>query len=166
MLPPPIALTPIPIRSRPARNRRSRAASIGRRSILLQRDGYAFQGFFMSNGGGVDEDAYCTTAARFPRCARVAARKLGIVLHTGEFAAQSIRDTRVVSFLREYAAGRTRTRRPVHREIKFAVCRTTCTRLWVPPGFATGNYDRLRRMPLRDSANHQAPTRPDKKLLS
>jgi tRNA-specific 2-thiouridylase len=55
-------------------------------ALLLQREGYAVQGLFMSNWED-DDDAYCTTAEDFQDARRVC-EALGIVLHRVSFAAQ------------------------------------------------------------------------------
>src|ERR1700737_4922235 len=89
-------------------------------ALLLQRDGYAVQGLFMSNWED-DDDAYCTTAQDF-QDARSVCETLGIVLHRVSFAAQ-YRERVFQLFLREYAAGRTPNPDVLcNREIKFGVC--------------------------------------------
>ena len=114
-------------------------------ALLLQRDGFAVQGLFMSNWED-DDDAYCTTADDFQDARRVC-EKLGIVLHRVSFAAQ-YRERVFQLFLREYAAGRTPNPDVLcNREIKFGVCLDYMHRLgasWI----ATGHYARLRRAPL------------------
>jgi tRNA-specific 2-thiouridylase len=113
-------------------------------ALLLQRDGYAVQGLFMSNWED-DEDAYCTTAEDFQDARRVC-ETLGIVLHRASFAAQ-YRERVFQLFLREYAAGRTPNPDVLcNREIKFGVCLDYMHRLgasWI----ATGHYARLRHTP-------------------
>jgi tRNA-specific 2-thiouridylase len=110
-------------------------------ALLLQRDGHAVQGLFMSNWED-DEDAYCTTADDFQDARRVC-DTLGIVLHRVSFAAQ-YRERVFQLFLREYAAGRTPNPDVLcNREIKFGVCLDYMQRLgasWI----ATGHYARLR----------------------
>jgi tRNA-uridine 2-sulfurtransferase len=114
-------------------------------ALLLQREGYAVQGLFMSNWED-DDDAYCTTAEDFQDARRVC-EALGIVLHRVSFAAQ-YRERVFQLFLREYAAGRTPNPDVLcNREIKFGVCLDYMHRLgasWI----ATGHYARLRRTPL------------------
>ena len=114
-------------------------------ALLLQRDGYAVQGLFMSNWED-DDDAYCTAAADFQDARRVC-ETLGIVLHRVSFAAQ-YRERVFQLFLREYAAGRTPNPDVLcNREIKFGVCLDYMHRLgasWI----ATGHYARLRHTPL------------------
>jgi tRNA-specific 2-thiouridylase len=114
-------------------------------ALLLQRDGHAVQGLFMSNWED-DDDAYCTTAADFQDARRVC-ETLGIALHRVSFAAQ-YRERVFQLFLREYAAGRTPNPDVLcNREIKFGVCLDYMHRLgasWI----ATGHYAQLRRTPL------------------
>jgi tRNA-specific 2-thiouridylase len=111
-------------------------------ALLLQRDGYAVQGLFMSNWED-DDDAYCTTADDFQDARRVC-ETLGIVLHRVSFAAQ-YRERVFQLFLHEYAAGRTPNPDVLcNREIKFGVCLDYMHRLgasWI----ATGHYARLRQ---------------------
>src|ERR1700692_774895 len=111
-------------------------------ALLLQRDGYAVQGLFMSNWED-DDDAYCTTADDFQDARRVC-ETLGIVLHRVSFAAQ-YRERVFQHFLHEYAAGRTPNPDVLcNREIKFGVCLDYMHRLgasWI----ATGHYARLRQ---------------------
>src|SRR5258707_1918952 len=109
-------------------------------ALLLQREGYAVQGLFMSNWED-DDDAYCTTADDFQDARRVC-ETLGIVLHRVSFAAQ-YRERVFQLFLREYAAGRTPNPDVLcNREIKFGVCLDYMHRLgasWI----ATGHYARV-----------------------
>ena len=110
-------------------------------ALLLQRDGYAVQGLFMSNWED-DDDAYCTTADDFQDARRVC-ETLGIVLHRVSFAAQ-YRERVFQLFLREYAAGRTPNPDVLcNREIKFGVCLDYMHRLGASR-IATGHYARLR----------------------
>src|ERR1700738_5543611 len=109
-------------------------------ALLLQRDGYAVQGLFMSNWED-DDDAYCTTAQDF-QDARRFCDTLGIVLHRVSFAAQ-YRERVFELFLREYAAGRTPNPDVLcNREIKFGVCLDYMQRLGAA-SIATGHYARL-----------------------
>src|SRR6202163_2393127 len=110
-------------------------------ALLLQRDGYAVQGLFMSNWED-DDDAYCTTADDFQDARRVC-ETLGIVLHRASFAAQ-YRERVFQLFLREYAAGRTPNPDVLcNREIKFGVCLDYMHRLG-GSHIATGHYARVR----------------------
>src|SRR6202790_5066313 len=129
-------------------------------ALLLQRDGYAVQGLFMSNWED-DEDAYCTTAEDFQDARRVC-ETLGIVLHRVSFAAQ-YRERVFQLFLREYSAGRTPNPDVLcNREIKFGVCLDYMHRLgasWI----ATGHYARLQHtaagpqlLKARDTAKDQS----------
>jgi len=111
-------------------------------ALLLQRDGYAVQGLFMSNWED-DDDAYCTTARDFQDARRVC-ETLGIVLHRVSFAAQ-YRERVFQLFLREYAAGRTPNPDVLcNREIKFGVCLDYMHRLGASR-IATGHYAQLRQ---------------------
>src|SRR3984957_5215192 len=114
-------------------------------ALLLQREGYAVQGLFMSNWED-DDDAYCTTAEDFQDARRVC-ETLGIALHRVSFAAQ-YRERVFQLFLREYAAGRTPNPDVLcNREIKFGVCLDYMHRLgasWI----ATGHYARLQHTSL------------------
>jgi tRNA-specific 2-thiouridylase len=114
-------------------------------ALLLQREGHAVQGLFMSNWED-DDDAYCTAATDFQDARRVCAT-LGIALHRVSFAEQ-YRERVFQLFLREYAAGRTPNPDVLcNREIKFGVCLDYMHRLgasWI----ATGHYAQLRRTPL------------------
>src|ERR1700738_174423 len=113
-------------------------------ALLLQRDGYAVQGLFMSNWED-DDDAYCTTADDFQDARRVC-ETLGIVLHRVSFAAQ-YRERVFQHFLHEYAAGRTPNPDVLcNREIKFGVCLDYLLRLG-GSFIATGHYARLRHTP-------------------
>jgi tRNA-specific 2-thiouridylase len=127
-------------------------------ALLLQREGYAVQGLFMSNWED-DEDAYCTTAEDFQDARRVC-ETLGIVLHRVSFAAQ-YRERVFQFFLREYAAGRTPNPDVLcNREIKFGVCLDYMHRLgasWI----ATGHYARLRHTPLGTQLLKAADTAKD-----
>jgi tRNA-specific 2-thiouridylase len=113
-------------------------------ALLLQREGYAVEGLFMSNWED-DGDAYCTTADDFQDARRVC-ETLDIVLHRVSFAAQ-YRERVFQLFLREYAAGRTPNPDVLcNREIKFGVCLDYMHRLgasWI----ATGHYARLQHTP-------------------
>ena len=113
-------------------------------ALLLQREGYAVEGLFMSNWE--DDDAYCTAADDFQDARRVC-ETLGIVLHRVSFAEQ-YRERVFELFLREYAAGRTPNPDVLcNREIKFGVCLDYMHRLgasWI----ATGHYARLQHTPL------------------
>jgi tRNA-specific 2-thiouridylase len=127
-------------------------------ALLLQREGYAVQGLFMSNWED-DDDAYCTTAEDFQDARRVC-ETLGIALHRVSFAAQ-YRERVFQLFLREYAAGRTPNPDVLcNREIKFGVCLDYMHRLgasWI----ATGHYAQLRHTPLGTQLLKAADTAKD-----
>src|ERR1700688_5293768 len=127
-------------------------------ALLLQRDGYAVQGLFMSNWED-DDDAYCTTAEDFQDARRVC-ETLGIALHRVSFAAQ-YRERVFRLFLREYAAGRTPNPDVLcNREIKFGVCLDYMHRLgasWI----ATGHYAQVRHTPLGTQLLKAADTAKD-----
>src|SRR6202047_3577047 len=128
-------------------------------ALLLQRDGHAVQGLFMSNWED-DDDTYCTTAADFQDARRVC-EGLGIVLHRVSFAAQ-YRERVFQLFLREYAAGRTPNPDVLcNREIKFGVCLDYMHRLgasWI----ATGHYARLRQSSAGPQVRKAAAPRKDR----
>jgi tRNA-uridine 2-sulfurtransferase len=111
---------------------------------LLQQQGYAVQGLFMSNWDE-DEDGYCTAAQDY-QDARKVCEQLGIELHKVSFAGE-YRERVFAYFLDEYRAGRTPNPDVLcNREIKFGVCFDYARRLgadWV----ATGHYARVAHEP-------------------
>ncbi|HYM34084.1 MAG TPA: tRNA 2-thiouridine(34) synthase MnmA, partial [Steroidobacteraceae bacterium] len=111
---------------------------------VLIEQGFRVEGLFMANWEE-DEDGYCTAAADY-QDARKVAERLGIVLHTANFAAQ-YRERVFQNFLDEYSAGRTPNPDVLcNREIKFGVCFEHALRLGAD-FIATGHYARVERQP-------------------
>ncbi|SUG78397.1 tRNA-specific 2-thiouridylase MnmA [Salmonella enterica subsp. enterica] len=75
---------------------------------LLQQQGYQVEGLFMKNWEEDDGEEYCTAAADLAD-AQAVCDKLGIELHTVNFAAEYW-DNVFELFLEEYKAGVRRTR--------------------------------------------------------
>ncbi|TNF04191.1 MAG: tRNA 2-thiouridine(34) synthase MnmA [Gammaproteobacteria bacterium] len=89
-------------------------------ALLLQQQGYQVQGLFMKNWDEDDGTEYCT-ARQDLADAQLVADKLGIPLHTANFAAEYW-DNVFEYFLAEYRAGRTPNPDILcNREIKFKV---------------------------------------------
>ena len=87
-------------------------------ALLLQRQGYRVEGLFMKNWDEDDGTEYCTAKADLADAEAVAG-KLGIRLHTANFAAEYW-DNVFEHFLAEYRAGRTPNPDILcNREIKF-----------------------------------------------
>ena len=76
---------------------------------LLQQQGYQVEGLFMKNWEEDDGEEYCTAAADLAD-AQAVCDKLGIELHTVNFAAEYW-DNVFELFLAEYKAGRTPRRK-------------------------------------------------------
>lgn len=74
-------------------------------AYLLQQQGYKVEGLFMKNWEEDDGEEYCTAAADLAD-AQAVCDKLGIELHTVNFAAEYW-DNVFELFLEEYKAGRT-----------------------------------------------------------
>lgn len=74
-------------------------------ALLLQQQGYAVEGLFMKNWDEDDGSEYCTAKADLAD-AQAVADKLGIHLHTANFASEYW-DNVFEYFLAEYRAGRT-----------------------------------------------------------
>ena len=93
---------------------------------LLQQQGYQVEGLFMKNWEEDDGEEYCTAAADLAD-AQAVCDKLGIELHTVNFAAEYW-DNVFELFLEEYKAGRTPNPDILcNKEIKFkAPPVTTC----------------------------------------
>ncbi len=89
-------------------------------ALLLLQQGYAVEGLFMKNWDEDDGTEYCT-AKRDLADAENVCRRLGITLHTANFAAEYW-DNVFTHFLSEYRAGRTPNPDILcNREIKFKV---------------------------------------------
>ena len=89
-------------------------------ALILQQQGYQVEGLFMKNWDEDDGTEYCTAKDDLADAQRVADR-LGIKLHTANFAAEYW-DNVFEHFLAEYKAGRTPNPDILcNREIKFKV---------------------------------------------
>ncbi len=87
-------------------------------ALLLQQQGYHVEGLFMKNWEEDDGTEYCTAREDLAD-AQAVAEKLGIKLHTANFAAEYW-DNVFEHFLAEYQAGRTPNPDILcNREIKF-----------------------------------------------
>lgn len=109
-------------------------------ALLLQQQGYAVEGLFMKNWDEDDGTEYCTAKADLAD-AQAVADKLGIVLHSANFAAEYW-DNVFEHFLAEYQAGRTPNPDILcNREIKFKAFLDYATHLGADY-IATGHYVR------------------------
>ncbi len=109
---------------------------------LLLQQGYVVEGLFMKNWDEDDDSEYCTAEQDLADAADVCDR-LGIPLHTANFAAEYW-DNVFQHFLNEYAAGRTPNPDILcNREIKFNVFREYAHLLGADR-IATGHYVRSR----------------------
>lgn len=109
-------------------------------ALLLQQQGYQVEGLFMKNWDEDDNTEYCTAKADLAD-AEAVCNKLGIVLHTANFAAEYW-DNVFEYFLAEYKAGRTPNPDILcNREIKFKVF-LDYARLLGADLIATGHYVR------------------------
>ncbi|UTA49590.1 tRNA 2-thiouridine(34) synthase MnmA [Simiduia sp. 21SJ11W-1] len=89
-------------------------------ALLLMEQGYQVEGLFMKNWDEDDGTEYCTAKDDLAD-AEAVCKKLGIVLHTANFAAEYW-DNVFEHFLQEYKAGRTPNPDILcNREIKFKV---------------------------------------------
>src|SRR5262249_34404453 len=89
-------------------------------ALRLLEQGVIVEGLFMKNWDEDDGTEYCTAQADYDDAAEVA-RRLGIKLHTANFAAEYW-DNVFEDFLAEYRAGRTPNPDVLcNREIKFNV---------------------------------------------
>lgn len=111
-------------------------------ALLLQQQGYDVEGLFMKNWDEDDGSEYCTAKADLAD-AQAVADKLGITLHTANFASEYW-DNVFEHFLAEYQAGRTPNPDILcNREIKFKVFLDYATLLGAEK-IATGHYCRVR----------------------
>ncbi|WNO11250.1 tRNA 2-thiouridine(34) synthase MnmA [Teredinibacter sp. KSP-S5-2] len=109
-------------------------------ALLLLQKGYQVEGLFMKNWNEDDGTEYCTAATDLMDAAAVS-QKLGIHLHTANFAAEYW-DNVFEYFLKEYRAGRTPNPDILcNREIKFKVFLDYAQKLGADY-IATGHYTR------------------------
>ncbi len=114
-------------------------------ALLLKQRGYAVRGLFMKNWDEDDGSEYCTAQRDLEDAARVC-DKLGIELHTANFAAEYW-DNVFAAFLREYRAGRTPNPDVLcNREIKFKQFKQYAQALGARC-IATGHYARIAHTP-------------------
>ena len=110
-------------------------------ALLLQQQGYRVEGLFMKNWEEDDGTEYCTAKEDFED-AQAVAEKLGITLHSANFAAEYW-DNVFEHFLAEYKAGRTPNPDILcNREIKFKAFLEYAL-LLEADYIATGHYTRL-----------------------
>lgn len=110
---------------------------------LLQQQGYQVEGLFMKNWEEDDDTEYCTAKADL-QDAQAVCDRLGIHLHTANFAAEYW-DGVFEHFLQEYRAGRTPNPDILcNREIKFKAFLDYASELGAD-FIATGHYARLRQ---------------------
>ncbi|USD19694.1 tRNA 2-thiouridine(34) synthase MnmA [Microbulbifer variabilis] len=111
-------------------------------ALLLMQQGYQVEGLFMKNWDEDDGTEYCTAKADLVD-AQAVCEKLGIKLHTANFAAEYW-DHVFEYFLAEYKAGRTPNPDILcNREIKFKVFLEYAEVLGAD-AIATGHYTRRR----------------------
>ncbi|CAA0088767.1 tRNA-specific 2-thiouridylase MnmA [Zhongshania aliphaticivorans] len=111
-------------------------------ALLLQQQGYQVEGLFMKNWDEDDGTEYCTAKDDLADASAVC-EKLGIHLHTANFAAEYW-DNVFEHFLEEYQAGRTPNPDILcNREIKFKAFLDYALVLGADY-IATGHYTRLR----------------------
>lgn len=109
-------------------------------ALILQQQGYEVEGLFMKNWDEDDGTEYCTAKEDLADAEAVCA-KLGIKLHTANFAAEYW-DNVFEHFLEEYRAGRTPNPDILcNREIKFKVFLEYAEMLGAEK-IATGHYVR------------------------
>jgi len=111
-------------------------------AYLLLQQGYQVEGLFMKNWEEDDDTEYCTAKADL-RDAQAVCDRLGIHLHTANFAAEYW-DGVFEHFLQEYRAGRTPNPDILcNREIKFKAFLDYASELGAD-FIATGHYARVR----------------------
>jgi tRNA-specific 2-thiouridylase len=112
-------------------------------AYLLQQQGYKVEGLFMKNWEEDDGEEYCTAAADLAD-AQAVCDKLGIELHTVNFAAEYW-DNVFELFLEEYKAGRTPNPDILcNKEIKFKAFLEFAAEDLGADYIATGHYVRRR----------------------
>jgi len=112
---------------------------------LLLQQGYRVEGLFMKNWDEDDDSEYCT-ATQDLADAEMVCDRLGIPLHSANFAAEYW-DQVFEHFIREYAAGRTPNPDILcNREIKFNVF-LEYARVLGADRIATGHYVRVHQGP-------------------
>jgi len=110
-------------------------------AYLLQQQGYQVEGLFMKNWEGDDDEEYCTAATDLAD-AQAVCDKLGIELHTVNFAAEYW-DNVFELFLEEYKAGRTPNPDILcNKEIKFKAFLEFAAEDLGADYIATGHYVR------------------------
>jgi tRNA-specific 2-thiouridylase len=113
-------------------------------ALLLQQQGYRVEALFMKNWEEDDTAEYCSAAADL-RDARGVAERLGIPLHTVNFASEYW-DRVFAYFLEEYRAGRTPNPDVLcNREIKFRAFLEFALEQLGADAIATGHYAALSR---------------------
>jgi tRNA-uridine 2-sulfurtransferase len=114
-------------------------------AYLLQQQGYQVEGLFMKNWEEDDDEEYCS-AAQDLHDAQSVADKLGIELHTINFAAEYW-DNVFEYFLAEYKAGRTPNPDIMcNKEIKFKAFLEFAAEELGADFIATGHYVRRRQI--------------------
>jgi len=112
-------------------------------AYLLQQQGYQVEGLFMKNWEEDDTDEYCAAATDLEDAQQVC-KKLGIELHTVNFAAEYW-DNVFAHFLTEYRAGRTPNPDIMcNKEIKFKAFLEFAAEALNADYIATGHYCRRR----------------------
>ena len=110
-------------------------------ALLLQQEGYEVEGLFMKNWDEDDGTEYCTAMEDLSDAESVA-EKLGIKLHTANFASEYW-DNVFEYFLSEYSSGRTPNPDIIcNREIKFRAFLDYAIELGAD-SIATGHYARI-----------------------